>query len=60
MAAPHASGVAAQYIGAAGGSLPPAAVELLLRTLANRPTGKLIDPFYGSGVVDTTLIDRPY
>lgn len=60
MAAPHASGVAAQYIGAAGGSLSPVAVELLLRTLANRPTGKLIDPFYGSGVVDTTLVDAPY
>ncbi len=60
MAAPHASGVAAQYIGAAGGSLSPVAVELLLRTLANRPTGKLLDPFYGSGVVDTTLIDAPY
>jgi lantibiotic leader peptide-processing serine protease len=60
MAAPHVSGVAAQYIGAAHGSLNPIAVEALLRAFANRPTHKHVDPFYGYGVVDATAKDKPY
>ena len=35
MAAPHTAGIAAQYIGAAGGRLSPVAVEALLRSLAD-------------------------
>jgi subtilisin family serine protease len=55
MAAPHAAGVAAQYIGAAGGSLPPVAVEALLRAFADHPNGnRRGDPFYGYGRVDAT------
>ena len=56
MAAPHAAGVAAQYIGAAGGSLPPIAVEALLRALADHPNGnRRHDAFYGYGRVDATV-----
>jgi subtilisin family serine protease len=59
MSAAHASGIAAQYIGAAGGSLPPVAVEALLRAFANRPKGiKKQDAFYGCGVVDATPSDK--
>jgi subtilisin family serine protease len=57
MAAPHASGVAAQYIGAAGGHLPPVAVETLLEAFADRQTRRRVDPFYGRGVVDATVLD---
>lgn len=58
MAAPHVSGVAAQYIGAAGGSLAPAVVEAALRQLADHPNGNPHrDPFYGYGRVDTTPPD---
>ena len=59
MAAPHAAGVAAQYIGAAGGSLPPIAVEVLLRAFADHPNGnRRRDPFYGYGRVDATVPDQ--
>jgi subtilisin family serine protease len=58
MAAPHASGVAAQYIGAAGGRLSPVAVEALLRALADHPNGnRSRDAFYGYGRVDSTVFD---
>ena len=60
MAAPHVSGVAAQYIGAAADRSIPMAVEALLRAFANRPTHKHVDPFYGYGVVDATVKDKPY
>ncbi len=60
MAVPHVSGVAAQYIGAAGGALSPPLVEALLKKLANRPKHKHVDPFYGFGVVDATPADKPY
>jgi hypothetical protein len=59
MSAAHASGIAAQYIGAAGGSLPPVTVEALLRAFANHPNGnKKQDAFYGYGVVDATPSDK--
>jgi len=61
MAAPHVSGIAAQYIGAASGKLNPAVVEAVLKKLANRP--KRIhkdDPFFGFGVVDATPADKPF
>lgn len=59
MAAPHASGVAAQYIGAAGGHLSPIAVEALLRSLADHPNGNRgRDAFYGYGRVDSTVYDQ--
>jgi hypothetical protein len=57
MAAPHAAGVAAQIIGAAGGHLAPVAVETLLKAFADRQTRRLVDPFYGHGVVDATVVD---
>lgn len=58
MAAPHAAGVAAQYIGAAGGRLPPVAVEALLRAWADHPNGnRRQDAFYGYGRVDSTAVD---
>jgi lantibiotic leader peptide-processing serine protease len=61
MAAPHAAGVAAQYIGASGGKQSPLVVEGLLRLLADHPNGnRRRDPFYGYGRVDTTILDpRP-
>jgi lantibiotic leader peptide-processing serine protease len=59
MAAPHAAGIAAQYIGAAGGHLPPKAVEELLRAWADHPNGnRRPDPFYGYGRVDATPFDQ--
>jgi subtilisin family serine protease len=59
MAAPHASGIAAQYIGAVGGKLPPAAVEALLRAFADHPNGnRRQDEFYGYGRVDATPVDK--
>jgi subtilisin family serine protease len=58
MAAPHVAGVAAQYIGAAGGRLSPVLVEAALRSLADHPNGNRgRDAFYGYGRVDTTVID---
>ena len=58
MAAPHAAGVAAQYIGLAGGSLPPMVVEGLLRNFADHPNGnRRRDAFYGYGRVDATVPD---
>jgi subtilisin family serine protease len=58
MAAPHAAGVAAQYMGAVGGWLPPVAVEELLRATADHPNGnKKRDPFFGYGRVDATVQD---
>ncbi len=58
MASPHAAGVAAQYIGASGGTLSPALVEYGLRLLADHPNGNPHrDPFYGYGRVDTTPPD---
>ena len=60
MAVPHVSGVAAQYIGAAGGKLNPNVVEALLKKFANRSKHKHPDPFYGFGVVDATAADKPY
>jgi subtilisin family serine protease len=58
MAAPHAAGVAAQYIGAAGGSLPPFVVETLLKVVADHPNGnRFRDPFFGYGRVDATVLD---
>jgi subtilisin family serine protease len=58
MAAPHAAGIAAQYMGVAGGWLPPFAVEDLLRALADHPNGnRKRDPFYGYGRVDATPLD---
>jgi len=58
MAAPHASGIAAQYIGAAGGSLPPIVVEGLLRAFADHPNGnRRQDAFFGYGRVDATAVD---
>ena len=60
MAAPHAAGIAAQHIGAAGGSLSPIAVEALLRALADHPNGNRgRDDFYGYGRVDATAPDKP-
>jgi subtilisin family serine protease len=57
MAAPHVSGVAAQVVGAAGGSLSPESVWwALINTMDDLgPTGR--DPFYGKGRVDATLED---
>jgi subtilisin family serine protease len=48
MAAPHVSGIAAQIIGANGGSMKPADVEKTLRKWAEK-----LDPksFYGDGFV---------
>jgi subtilisin family serine protease len=61
MAVPHVSGVAAQYIGAAGGKLSPSVVEALLKQLANLSKHKhKVDPFFGFGVVDATVADKPY
>jgi subtilisin family serine protease len=58
MAAPHASGVAAQLIGAAHGHLSPLAVQAFLRAWADHPNGnRHRDPFYGYGRVDATLLD---
>jgi subtilisin family serine protease len=58
MAAPHTAGVAAQFMGAAGGWLPPIAVEELLRATADHPNGnKKRDPFFGYGRVDATVKD---
>ncbi len=58
MAAPHAAGVAAQLIGAAGGRLHPLAVATLLRAWADHPNGnRHRDPFYGYGRVDATAFD---
>jgi len=58
MAAPHAAGVAAQFMGAAGGWLPPIAVEELLRVTADHPNGnRKRDPFFGYGRVDATIVD---
>ncbi len=58
MATPHVAGVAAQYIGAAGGRMSPLLVEAALRALADHPNGKRgRDPFYGYGRVDSTVID---
>ena len=58
MAAPHAAGVAAQFMGAAGGWLPPFAVEDLLRVTADHPNGnRRRDPFFGYGRVDATILD---
>jgi len=58
MATPHVAGVAAQYIGAAGGRLSPLLVEAALRSLADHPNGNRgRDAFYGYGRVDTTVID---
>jgi len=59
MAAPHVAGVAAQYIGAAGGRLSPVAVQALLAAWADHPNGNRgRDAFYGYGRVDTTVLDR--
>jgi subtilisin family serine protease len=56
MAAPHASGVAAQLIGAAGGHLNPLVVHALLLAWADHPNGnRRRDPFYGYGRVDSRL-----
>ena len=58
MAAPHVAGIAAQYIGAAGGSLSPVLVEAGLRYVADHPNGNPHkDLFYGFGRVDATLPD---
>ncbi|MBI1277290.1 MAG: S8 family serine peptidase [Anaerolineaceae bacterium] len=58
MATPHVAGVAAQYIGAAGGRMSPILVEAALRALADHPNGNRgRDPFYGYGRVDATVID---
>ena len=58
MATPHAAGVAAQYIGAAGGRMSPLLVESTLRALADHPNGNRgRDAFYGYGRVDATLAD---
>lgn len=58
MAAPHAAGVAAQLIGAAGGKLSPHVVGELLREWADHPNGnRRRDPFYGYGRVDATRFD---
>jgi len=58
MATPHAAGVAAQYMSAAGGWLPPLAVEELMKAFADHPNGnKKRDPFFGYGEVDATVLD---
>lgn len=58
MAAPHVAGIAAQYIGAAGGRMSPLLVEATLRSLADHPNGnRSRDSFYGYGRVDATLVD---
>jgi hypothetical protein len=50
--------VAAQFMGAAGGWLPPIAVEELLRVTADHPNGnRKRDPFFGYGRVDATIVD---
>lgn len=57
MAAPHAAGIAAIYISAYGGSMPPALVEQALRYLADDrgPSGR--DDVFGWGRVDATIED---
>jgi subtilisin family serine protease len=54
MAAPHAAGVAAQFIGAVGGSATPETVWwALINTMDDLgPVGR--DPFYGKGRVNAT------
>ncbi len=52
MAAPHASGVAAIYIGAAGGDLNPGLVKLLLQRTADDLGDPGKDPFFGWGRVN--------
>ncbi len=52
MAAPHASGVAAIYIGAAGGDLHPGLVKLLLQRTADDLGDPGKDPFFGWGRVN--------
>jgi len=58
MAAPHVSGVLAQYIGYAGGSLPPAVAEAGLRALADQdPPYGYRKTYFGWGTVDATYSD---
>ncbi len=58
MAAPHVSGVLAQYIGAAGGSLSPAVAEAALRTTADQdPPYGYRKTYFGWGTVDATYSD---
>ena len=61
MAAPHAAGIAAQYIGAAHHHHKPSPSELeeKLRERADHPNGNWRrDPFYGYGRVDATERDQ--